>query len=345
MLVLPTLLLTLSGVSGAGGIALSVKSAVDTIEASATNRQVQERNERNLLRFEACSQKLEDALENLGKQRYQISKNLSVFANAFDKIANKPPNITRGEDTEFPEIDINEIKNVAVAADLAIGTASGTAAGSVFGAAAAGGTRAAVIALGKASTGTKIAALHGAVQNKAALAALGGGAIKYGGGGMALGTLVLNATTMGVGALVQGLAMAYSGSVAKKEADKAKSVLEENDRIIANAIDMQITITCLAEDMGKASVELCNGIYKKSVFQMKELVSKKTDWNTFTPEEQKLVENNILIAKILNYLNNTPMYNAKVVNNADEVEEVEPNTDGVRLAIKKAKHGIERVEK
>ena len=138
--------------------------------------------------------------------------------------------------------------------------------------------------------------------------------------------------------------MAYSGSVAKKEADKAKSALEENDRIISDAIDMQITITCLAEDMRKASVELCNGIYKKYVFQMKDLVAKKTDWNTFTHEEQKLVENNILIAKILNFLNNTPMYNARTVNSEGEVEEVEPNTDGVRLAIKKAKHGIERVE-
>ena len=45
MLVLPTILLTLSGISGAGGITLSVKSFVDSMEASSTNRYVQEQNE------------------------------------------------------------------------------------------------------------------------------------------------------------------------------------------------------------------------------------------------------------------------------------------------------------
>ena len=53
MLLIPTIIFTLSGISGAGGIALSVKSIADSMQASATNRYVQEQNERNILRFEA----------------------------------------------------------------------------------------------------------------------------------------------------------------------------------------------------------------------------------------------------------------------------------------------------
>ena len=82
MLILPTILLTLSGISGAGGIALSVKSVVDSMQAASTNRYVQERNERNLLRFEAVSGKLDKALETLGEQRMVIAKNFSTMPNS-----------------------------------------------------------------------------------------------------------------------------------------------------------------------------------------------------------------------------------------------------------------------
>ena len=235
MLILPTILLTLSGISGAGGIALSVKSVVDSMQAASTNRYVQERNERNLFRFEAVSGKLDKALETLGEQRMVIAKNFSVFIKAFEQIHNRPEFSTK-ENKAFPSFSFDEIKNVSVVANAVVGTAGGAVVGSALGAAAASGTTSAIIALGKASTGAKIAELHGAAQTKAAIAALGGGAKAAGGGGIALGTVVLNAATLGVATLVEGIAMAYASSVAKKEADKAKSAMEENERIIYERI-------------------------------------------------------------------------------------------------------------
>ena len=104
MLLIPTIIFTLSGISGAGGIALSVKSIADSMQASATNRFVQEQNERNILRFEACSQKLDHALSELGKQRMVIAKNFSVFINAFEKIHNRPE-FSQNQDIEFPSFD------------------------------------------------------------------------------------------------------------------------------------------------------------------------------------------------------------------------------------------------
>ena len=79
MLVLPTIIIALSSISGAGGIALSAKSLVDSMNAAATNRATQEQNERNILRFQAVSDKLNSTLEDLGKQRMIITKNFSVF--------------------------------------------------------------------------------------------------------------------------------------------------------------------------------------------------------------------------------------------------------------------------
>ena len=343
MLVLPTLILTLSAISGAGGIALSVKSVDDSINASATNRYVQERNERNLLRFEACSRKLDASLSKLGEQRMVIAKNFNVFINAFEKIHNRPE-FSSKEQPGLPVFDFDEIKNVSVVASVFAGTASGAVTGSMLGAAAASGTTSAIMALGKASTGARIAGLHGAAKTKAALAALGGGAKAVGGGGIALGSLVLNAATLGVGTLVEGIAMAYAGSVAKQEADKAHSTMQENEKIIYDAIQMQISITNSADEISAASARICNGIYKKLVVKLKKLVAEKNDWNLFNGEEKLLVENCILLVQTLHYLNNIPMYKVISVNNRGEVVEIEPNTDEVRYGIQRSKRTVEELK-
>lgn len=342
MLLLPTILLALSGIGGAGGLALTVKSLVDSTQASATNRYVQEQNERNILRFEACSNQLDMALNELGKQRMMIAKNFTPFVNAFEKIHNRPE-FSQNQDVDFPDFDFDEIKNVSVIANVFIGTAAGAAVGSVLGAAAASGMTSAMIALGKASTGAKISSLFGIAKSKAALAALGGGAISAHGGGIALGTIVLNAATLGVALLVEGIALSYAGSLAKKEADKARQKLNDNAKIISDAIDMQLDVHLLCDRMKDTSVSICNGIYKDLVFKLKALVEVKNDWNTFSDEEKRLVENCILVVQILHYLNNIALYKVNKYNDDGEIEEAEPNTEEVNEAIKKASRKVEEV--
>ena len=335
MLALPVIIITLSSISGAGGIALSAKSMVDSMNASAKNRLTQEQNERNILRFHACSEKLNGMLEDLGRQRMVIAKNFNVFTKAFEKIHNRPE-FTRADDITFPMFDFNEIKNVSVLADAFLGAAVGAVGGSVLAAAATSGTTSAVMALGTASTGTKIIELSGAAATKAALAALGGGAVAAGGGGIALGTLVLNIASLGVAALVEGIAMAYVGSVSKKQADRANEIMLNNEALINSAIDMQLSVSHSANNMKRVSVDICNNVYKPMVLRLKELVSQKQDWNQYTSDEKQLVENSILIVQILHYLNNTPLYKVTKLNDDGEIEEVEANTNEVNDAIKNA---------
>lgn len=342
MLFLPALVITLSSISGASGIAFSVKSLVDSMDASATNRFVQDRNNENLLKFQATSNKLNETLEELGKQRMMITNNFSAFVNTFERIHNRPE-FSSKESPALPTFDFNEIKNVSVVAADFLGAISGAIGGSALAAAATSGTTAAVMALGTASTGTKIAELSGAAATKAALAALGGGSLATGGGGIALGMLVLNVASLGVGVLVEGVAMAYAGSVAKKHADKAKDAMFNNERIINDAIAMQNEIMRAAIDMRKATTKLNNEIYKPLVFRMRALVDRKNDWNSFTASEKILVENNILIVQLLNYLNNIPLYEVKKYNITDDqcdIEEVVSNADEVKLALNKAKQEL-----
>lgn len=343
MFFLTAIILTLSGIGGAGGITLAAKSVADSLEAASTNRYVREKNERNLLRLEACSKLLGEALDSLGKQRMTIAKNFGVFIEAFEKIHNRPE-FSQGEDVEFPAFDFDEIKGISVIAETILGSAGGAVAGSVFSAAAASGITSAVTALGKASTGIALAELHGAAKTKAVLAALGGGAKAAGGGGVALGAIVLNTATAGFFALVEGIAMAYAASVARKEADKAKAAVDENERTIQTAIDMQLSITGSINKLRSVSVSICNGIYKKLVYEFKDVVERKGDWNEFSDEEKKLAENCILVVQILHYLNNIAPYRVKKYNEKGEIEVVEPNTEEVSEALAKANKTIKNIE-
>ena len=99
---------------------------------------------------------------------------------------------------------------------------AGTA-GSVAGALAGAGTLAAISAWGTASTGTAIASLSGAAATNASLAFLGGGSLAAGGGGVALGSLIL---TGGV------VVIAIAGTAAVMFAYHLGDQVQEKNRLI-----------------------------------------------------------------------------------------------------------------
>ena len=71
---------------------------------------------------------------------------------------------------------------------------------------------------GTASTGTAISGLSGAAAWNATLAWLGGGSLAAGGGGMALGTLVLGGITVGPALAIGGFVLAGQGEKALTQA-------------------------------------------------------------------------------------------------------------------------------
>lgn len=88
------------------------------------------------------------------------------------------------------------------------------------GAAAAGygGAMGLATSVGVASTGTLIGSLSGAAAWNATLAWLGGGSLAAGGGGMALGSIVLGGITVGPAVLIGGFVLAGEGEKALTEA-------------------------------------------------------------------------------------------------------------------------------
>ncbi|MEH1776226.1 MAG: hypothetical protein V7K64_18535 [Nostoc sp.] len=81
-----------------------------------------------------------------------------------------------------------------------------------------GGAMSLATSVGVASTGTLIGGLSGAAAWNATLAWLGGGSLAAGGGGMALGSLVLGGITVGPAVLIGGFVLAGEGEKALTKA-------------------------------------------------------------------------------------------------------------------------------
>jgi hypothetical protein len=81
-----------------------------------------------------------------------------------------------------------------------------------------GGAMGLATSVGVASTGTLIGSLSGAAAWNATLAWLGGGSLAAGGGGMALGSVVLGGITVGPAVLIGGFVLAGEGEKALTKA-------------------------------------------------------------------------------------------------------------------------------
>jgi len=144
----------------------------------------------------------------------------------------------------FTEQELNELNNsVNNSLEIQKGLASGAAAGALTGLGAYG----AVGALASASTGTAIAGLSGAAATNATLAWLGGGSLAAGGGGMALGTMVL-------GGLVAGPLLAVGGFVMNSAAEENLTQAREYEEDVDIKIEeMNKTKSILKSIRGRAS--------------------------------------------------------------------------------------------
>lgn len=252
--------------AGLTGTAKGVKGAIDTKEAHNIQGSAEKRLRTAQSQINAIREGTNSSIQELGKLKLQVYANqINEFVEVYSKIKDvqltdsiglnelKKLNITNGS--------LEELKDTAISARGVLGGGiAGVGAGVLLGWGAYGG----VMTLGTASTGTAIAGLSGVAATNATLAWLGGGAIAAGGGGMAMGAMVL-------GGIVAGPALLVAGGIfsaqAKKKLNDAYSNLAEAKKIEAelatagiklksiqkNANQLNVLIKKLAEVSGKAN--------------------------------------------------------------------------------------------
>lgn len=298
---LPLILGGVAAAAGAVGVGSAVHGGVKMKQANDTMKLADKKHKENIARFEQKNQATTQTMDNLGKNELEILDSFKKFSDIFERIKNRPEfQAYSKENVKIPAYNGEELKQVSVGAGVLLGGLGGAAVGTAGGFAAAGATTAAVMALGTASTGTAIASLSGVAATNATLAALGGGALAAGGGGMALGTTILGATTLGVAILVGGIIFNVTGNKLSGKADDAYAQMKKAEGEI-NKICAYLTRLSNAATLFEQTLDTINKIYKRHLEKLGDLVviNGKTDWNEFTEAEKKMTENTVLLVGLL----------------------------------------------
>lgn len=310
----PIIVIGIGVVAGLTGVGTGIKGGVDSVHASKTLKSAKLKNEELNRKFEASSSAAVKSMDVVGQLQLETLASFESFSDAIEKIQNRPEfKEYKKDNIEIPKYNFEEIRRVAVGANIAMGTLSGAAAGTAGGFAAAGATTAAVAAIGVASTGTAISTLHGIAATNAILAALGGGAISAGGGGIALGTIVLGVASAGIGLLIGGTVFAATGGAVNEKAKLVEKQVELNEK--------QINYLCahfkeLNDYSQKYYIALneAQEIYHIHLDRLTEIVDKKTDWNKFSDSEKLTVQNTVLLVGFL-----YKMCSVKLVNKGKDI--------------------------
>lgn len=298
---LPLILGIGAAVAGVAGIGSGVNGGLKMKEANDTMQAAKYRHEKNVDRFEKQSEITNHVMDELGKLELNILSGFVRFSDVFEKIQNRPQfKEYNKEGIKLPEYDGEKLKEVSVGAGVVLGGVGGAAAGTLGGFAAAGATTTAVMALGTASTGTAISTLSGVAATNATLAALGGGSLAAGGGGMALGSAILGGATLGIGLLVGGAIFNATGSSMSNKADEAWDEMikaeKKIDEICTYLHDLEHVSTKYRE-----SILSAEKVYKVHFEKLVKLVeiNRKTDWKLFTGSEKLLTQNTVLLVGLL----------------------------------------------
>lgn len=337
---LPIILGVGAALAGAVGVGSGIHGASKMKEANDTMKSAEERHKRNNAKLESCHKATNEEMDKLGKLELNILHGFDKFADMIERIQNRPEfKDIRVEGVELPKYNKEELQEVSVGAGVLLGGLGGAAAGTAGGFAAAGATTSAVMALGTASTGTAIASLSGAAATNATLAALGGGALSAGGGGMALGSAVLGGATLGVGLLAAGVIFNVTGNKLSDKADEAWSQMRKAEATI-NKICRYLDDLKETAKTYTVSLDTVNKVYSDTIIKVSYAIYMlhKVDWKDFSQEEKLATENSILLVGLLR-----KMCKVSLVKKAESTDENVVNRIEVDKTIQDSKQVLGRL--
>lgn len=333
------LLLGASALAGAAGVGGIAKGGSQVLKANSTMKELQVQHQQNLARLEKRNKECVRDMDKLGRKELEILKSFQEFSTVFEKIKNRPEFAKiQKQGICLPQYDGEELKKASVGANTLLGGLGGAAAGTAGGFAASGAATAVVMALGTASTGVPIASLSGAAATNATLAALGGGSLAAGGGGMALGTTVLGAATLGVGLLIGGVIFGIAGGKISSDAKKAQKEIEKETQQTEEICNYLLDLQGTANRYGRKLDEV-GSMYHEHMEKLKWMVvmQGRADWDWYTEPEKQLVNNTALLVKLL-----YDMCKVELVQKSEEEDAMNTiNTTGLEEQYQKVKQVTE----
>jgi hypothetical protein len=266
-------------------------------------------------------------LEDYGARKLRaFNGTISDFLEVFGRLKNvelvDTPELDKLNGGDFSTKTLRDLRDdYALLKSSGLGLGTGLAGGAAMAFGAYNGT----MLLATASTGTAISTLSGAAATNATLAWLGGGSLAAGGGGMAMGAMVL-------GGLVAGPALAIFGHIVGNKGEEALNnarsnmeqamVVKEQAAVMCGKLEAVERVTSFANaTFSKISSKLRHGVRDlKGVID-----SYGEDYATFSPEAKEVVFRSVKFAQLLKAMIDTPILDEEgnlILSTGKRVEEV-----------------------
>ncbi len=241
-----------SAVKGTIDVATSTRQITQAKRRYAHHRGVYEQAEAVYLQHQAATT---GCLNMLGETRLHAMQTLGRAVTFLERARVTTTPVL--DDLEVTHEELEQWRGLALQANAILG---GVVSSVGAGTSTAIGAYTLVGAIGVASTGTAIGSLSGVAATNATLAWFGGGAIAAGGGGMALGTVVLGGVVAGPAILMSGFFLAAHAEKVKTEVaqhiaamDVAQAQMKRNratlTAICVRAEELQHNVLRLAEQI------------------------------------------------------------------------------------------------
>lgn len=269
---------------------------------------IKEANEK----IEPIREETNTKLEEFGKRKVEIIDTIiNEFSSHLDNIKNLPisnfeNSLASYDNFNFSKKEIDDMQTSVLSIKKIL--KDSTAAG-VLGATSVSAAYSVVAAFGAASTGTLISTTTGVAAYNATLAWLGGGALAVGGGGMALGAIVLGgiAIVPAVSYLIYKGKFDYTEEREKVNQNYEEAILfaKNMDDILKNFNETIKLINNSIILVNKYATE-CNKLNKQTDHIVGQIGDNYLKYNN---EQQELIQKNITYISGLFALINTPIMN------------------------------------
>lgn len=298
----------------AGGAALygavkGVKGAMDHSDAKDINESAQ--SIVNFANYNVDEQRktTNSVLEDYGQRKLRAFNGvIADFIDTFGRLKNvdviETPELDKLNLADFSTVSFDSLKNDY---ELLKNSGLGLGAGLSGGAALAFGAYNGTMLLATASTGATISGLSGVAATNATLAWLGGGSLAAGGGGMALGSMVLGGIVAGPAIAIFGHILGNKGeealNTAKSNMEEAKTVRDETKLLIAKLKSIE-EVTSLAN---KTFSDISSHM-RRAVHDLKTLINTYGDnYQTFSSEARETVFRSVKFAQLIKAMIDTPI--------------------------------------
>lgn len=296
-------------VTGLYGAYKGIKGGMDHSEANDTNADAESIVENAAFSVDEQRESTNDVLNDYGGRKLRAFNGvIAEFIETFGRLKNVDtigtPELEKLNLGDFSTISFGELRNDY---ELLKNAGLGLGAGVGGGAAVAFGAYSGTMLLATASTGTAISTLSGAAATNATLAWLGGGSLAAGGGGMALGTMVLGGMVAGPALAIFGHIVGNKGEEALNNArsnlEQAKTIREEASLTVGKLVAVS-QITSLANNaFSKISSKL-----RHAVSDLRNVIDAEgDDYQALYAESQETVFRAVKFAQLIKAMIDTPI--------------------------------------